>query len=95
MAERLTAGDGFWDRATVIDRYARRTGRSVDHLDACVALACFKLAVITESIVARTLSGKQLGTGADEVDSMRAATEALADLGLAVGREGAVAGLAS
>jgi hypothetical protein len=67
----------------------------MDHLDECTALACFKLAVITESIHARTLSGKQLGAAAGDVHAMGAATEALADLGLHVTESGTVAGLAS
>ena len=71
------------------------SGRQLDHLDACTALACFKLAVITESIHARTLSGKQLGTAATDLHAMGVATEALADLGLRVLAEGTVAGLAS
>ena len=78
-----------------IEAYAAQSGRSLDHLDACSALACYKLAVITESIHARTLSGKQLGTAAGDVHAMGVATEALADMGLAVTRVGTVAGLAS
>lgn len=95
VAEHLTDGDGFWGRARIVDEYARATGSSLDHLDVCTALACFKLAVITESIHARTLSGKQLGTAARDTHAMGVATEALADLGLAVTRIGTVAGLAS
>jgi aminoglycoside phosphotransferase (APT) family kinase protein len=95
VAEHLTDGPGFWDRAALIEAYARQSGLPVDHLDACTALACFKLAVITESIHARTLSGKQLGTAAGDVHAMGVATEALAELGLAVIRRGTVDGLAS
>jgi len=51
--------------------------------------------VITESIHARTLSGKQLGTAARDTHAMGVATEALAQLGLDVTRLGTVAGLAS
>jgi hypothetical protein len=54
-----------------------------------------KQAVITESIHARTLSGKQLGAAAGDVHAMGAATEALAYLGLRVAEAGTVAGLAS
>jgi len=95
VADHLTDGEGFWSRAQLIEAYAARSGRSLDHLDACSALACYKLAVITESIHARTLSGKQLGTAAGDVHAMGVATEALADMGLAVTRAGTVAGLAS
>jgi aminoglycoside phosphotransferase (APT) family kinase protein len=93
VAEHLTDGPGFWDRGALVEEYARLSGRTIDHLDACTALACFKLAVITESIHARTLSGKQLGSAAGDAHAMGVATEALADLGLAVVREGTVAGL--
>lgn len=95
VAEHLTDAEGFWNRARIIDAYADATGGAVDHLDACTALACFKLAVITESIHARTLSGKQLGAAAGDVHAMGVATEALAELGLNVAESGTVAGLAS
>ncbi len=64
VAERLTDATGFWDRRRIIDAYADASGLPMDRLDTCTALACFKLAVITESILARTLMGKQLGVGA-------------------------------
>lgn len=95
VAEHLTDADGFWSRARIIDAYADATGLGMAHLDACTALACFKLAVITESIHARTLSGKQLGAAASDVHAMGIATEALAELGLNVSDIGTVAGLAS
>lgn len=95
VAEHLTDGAGFWSRARIISTYAERSSLSVDHLDACTALACFKLAVITESIHARTLSGKQLGTAAGDIHAMAVATESLADMGLAVCADGTVAGLSS
>lgn len=95
VAEHLTDAPGFWSRDRLIDAYAAASGGNVDHLDACTALACFKLAVITESIHARTLSGKQLGTAAGDVHAMGVATESLAALGLEVSASGTVAGLAS
>ena len=95
VAEHLTDAPGFADRAQLIEGYATASGRSLDHLDTCTALACFKLAVITESIHARTLQGKQLGTAADDVHAMGVATESLAELGLRVTTDGTVAGLAS
>jgi aminoglycoside phosphotransferase (APT) family kinase protein len=95
VAQHITDRPGFWSRAQIVERYAERSGRSLDHLDFCTALACFKLAVIMESILARSLQGQQLGTGADEIDAMRQSTEALAALGLRVLDEGAIDGLAS
>lgn len=95
VAQHITDAPGMWDRAAIVARYAAASGRSLAHLDACVALACFKLAVIMESIRFRALAGQQLGAGADEAEEMGAATGALAELGLAVLADGAVAGLAS
>jgi aminoglycoside phosphotransferase (APT) family kinase protein len=95
VADHLTDAPGFRSRAQIIEAYAAATGSTLDHLDACTALACFKLAVITESIHARTLSGKQLGAAAGDLHAMGAATEALAELGLRVSDSGTVDGLAS
>ena len=95
VSQGVTERPGFWDRSRIVEAYQADSGRTVDHLDACAALACFKLAVITESIHARTLGGQQLGTAAKDLTGMGVATESLADLGLAVTREGTVAGLSS
>lgn len=95
VAARLTDAPGFWSRRQIVDHYADRTGLPLDHLDACTALACFKLAVIMESIRFRVLEGKQVGASADEADGMGAATEALAQLGIAVLSKGALDGLSS
>ena len=95
VAQHLTDGPGFWPRDRLIAEYVRRSGADVDQLDVRTALACFKLAVITEQIHARTLSGKQLGTAAGDTHAMAVATEALADMGLAVIADGTVAGLSS
>ncbi len=95
VAEHITDRPGFWTRERVVERYAERTGSRLDGLDACTALACFKLAVIMESILARSLQGQQLGAGAAEIDGMRSATEALAAMGRQVLAHGAIAGLAS
>ena len=62
-------------------------------LDFCTGLACFKLAVIMESIRYRALSGQQVGTAAADADSMGRATEVLSELGLAVLSHGVIAGL--
>jgi aminoglycoside phosphotransferase (APT) family kinase protein len=95
VATGVTDRPGFWDRARIIEAYAAGSQRDLAHLDACTALACFKLAVITESIHARTLSGQQLGTASEGGEGMGLATECLAQLGLDVVRLGTVAGLAS
>ena len=93
VAEDVTSGPGFWSRQQVLDRYISQTGLDIAHLDECVALACFKLAVIMESIHHRNLSGQQLGAAAGEQSTMGEATVALTELGLAVTRQGAIEAL--
>ena len=95
VAEHITDQAGFWTRAQLVERYAERTGLALDHLDACTALAAFKLAVIMESIRYRALEGQQLGAAADQAEAMGQATEALARLGLAVLEAGTLDGLHS
>jgi aminoglycoside phosphotransferase (APT) family kinase protein len=95
IADNLTEADGFWGRQRIIDQYASLASSDLEQLDACTALACYKLAVIAESIHARTLSGKQLGAAATGQGGMGEAAEALARMGLAVTEMGTVAGLAS
>jgi aminoglycoside phosphotransferase (APT) family kinase protein len=93
VAEDVTSGPGFWSRQQVLDRYVSQTGLDISHLDECVALACFKLAVIMESIHHRNLSGQQLGAAAGAQSTMGEATVALTELGLAVTRQGAIEAL--
>ena len=95
VAEDVTSGPGFWSRQQVLDRYVEQTGLDVSHLDECVALACFKLAVIMESIHHRNLSGQQLGAAAGEQSTMGEATVALTELGLAVTTSGAISALSN
>ena len=95
IAPGVTERNGFWDRSRVIEEYGNLSGLNLDYLDARTALACFKLAVITESIHARTLGGQQLGTATMNDENMGKSTEYLAELGLNVLRLGTVAGLAS
>jgi aminoglycoside phosphotransferase (APT) family kinase protein len=70
---------GFIAIDEVVERYAERSGRSIDHLDFYVVFALYKLAVILEGINARFLMGKTLGEGFDE---MGLAVVALADAAL-------------
>lgn len=93
VAEDVTSGLGFWSRQQVLDRYVSQTGLDISHLDECVALACFKLAVIMESIHHRNLSGQQLGAAAGAQSTMGEAAVALTELGLAVTRQGAIEAL--
>ena len=54
----LTAAPGFFDRATVIERYVSRMGLAVDDVDWYLVFAQFRLAVILEQIHARELAGQ-------------------------------------
>ena len=95
VAQHVTSGPGFWTRQQVIDAYQHLTGADLRNLDLCVVLACYKLAVILESIHYRNLSGQQLGATAERGEDMGAAAEALAELGLQVITHGVLNGLAS
>ncbi len=50
--------DGLPTRHELVERYAARTGRAVEHLDYYVVLAKFKLAALLEGHYARALAGK-------------------------------------
>lgn len=84
VASGATSGAGFWTRADVVEAYLRLNPVDTSHLDFCLALACYKLAVIMESIVARTQQGLQLGQAERDREAMVASAPALARLGLAV-----------
>lgn len=81
VAQNVTSGPGFWTREKFVERYAALTGRDLDHLGFCLVLACYKLAVIMESLHFRSLSGQQRGTAVERGEDMGGAVEALALLG--------------
>ncbi|HYI46513.1 MAG TPA: phosphotransferase family protein [Actinomycetota bacterium] len=58
-----TAAPGFPSRDSVLEQYARRSGRDVSQVYYYWAFGFFKLAVILEGIHARFLQGKTLGEG--------------------------------
>ncbi len=71
-ADELITGDvmraaGFPPAATLIERYAQRTGADVSDLHWYVGLACFKLAVVLEGIHYRFTQGKTVGAGFDQI----------------------------
>jgi len=84
VANGVTDGPGFWDRSALVSSYAQQSGRDLSHLDICLALACFKLAVIMESIHYRSVHGHQLGAAALDIGGMADAADALVELGHAV-----------
>lgn len=56
---------GFWRREQVIAEYGRRSGRPLDALDFYEVFGLYKLAVITEGIHTRFLTGGTRGEGFD------------------------------
>ena len=72
------ANDGFPSADAVAERYARTSGRDLDALDFYVALATYKLAVITEGAAARLRT-----TSPERAAGAEAMTEALADHAIA------------
>ncbi|MHB1592920.1 MAG: phosphotransferase family protein [Streptosporangiaceae bacterium] len=84
VAAGVTDRPGFWSREQLIQRYQEHSGLSTDNLDFYVALACFKLAVILESIHTRHLQGRQIGVAVGEDHQLARAVPALMELGLRV-----------
>lgn len=81
VSRNVTSGPGFWSREKIVERYATLTGRDLSHLGFCLVLACYKLAVIMESLHFRSLSGQQRGTAVERGEDMGGAVDALAQLG--------------
>ena len=61
---------GFASRDEIVELYAKRTGRDVEHLDFYVVFAFYKLAIIVEGIAARYRMGKTLGEGFEHMGEM-------------------------
>ncbi len=53
----ISAQPGFLTRAELVERYAARTGRQMDHVAFYVALAIWKLAILLEGSYKRHLAG--------------------------------------
>jgi aminoglycoside phosphotransferase (APT) family kinase protein len=66
----IASVEGFRTKDELVDRYARQSGRSIDHLDFYVVFAWYKLAVILEGINARYRMGKTLGEGFAEMSEL-------------------------
>ena len=95
LTDGVTDLAGFFTRSELVESYTRLSGRSVDNLDACIALSCMKLGVILESIRKRMMDGAQVG-GSDELaEQMRVATDALIEIGHLSISDGGLAALSS
>ena len=95
VARHMTSDRGFWTRSKIIEEYERVIPFNDERLDFCAVLACYKLAVIMESIRNRVSRGQQMGTGAREGGAMGLAVSALASMGQASAAKGAIEGLSS
>jgi aminoglycoside phosphotransferase (APT) family kinase protein len=69
----LTAAPGFLSRRELSEAYARASGRGVGAVEFYQVLALYKLAIISEGILARHLQGKTVGEGFDGYESQTAA----------------------
>jgi aminoglycoside phosphotransferase (APT) family kinase protein len=90
VARGLTTPPGFWTREQLLDHYLEATNLPTDHLSACLALACLKLAAILEGIHRRYQAGHAL----DALSAgLAGAAPALVDMGLLVASGHGVASL--
>jgi aminoglycoside phosphotransferase (APT) family kinase protein len=70
VASAVCPENGFPDGARIAEAYAAATGADLTDLPWCVALGCFKLAVIAEGIHLRYSRGQTLGGGFDRIGDM-------------------------
>jgi aminoglycoside phosphotransferase (APT) family kinase protein len=63
VASAVGPAQGFPDGRALAEAYTAATGTGLDDLPWCIALGCFKLAVIAEGIHYRHTQGKTLGGG--------------------------------
>ena len=58
---RVTARPGFLSRDELVAEYARKSGRSVEHIEFYEIFANYKIGIIMEGIHARYLAGETVG----------------------------------
>jgi aminoglycoside phosphotransferase (APT) family kinase protein len=66
----ISTAAGFLSRDGVVERYAKESGRPLEHLDWYEVFASYKLAIIVAGIHARYLMGKTLGDGFEYMGEM-------------------------
>ena len=84
IALEVTSSPGYYTRAEFLAAYCAITDADTSYLDFCLALSCFKLAAILESIKNRSRAGEQLGGAEHSADLFGDACNNLLLLGLAV-----------
>ena len=74
-----TAASGFPKRSELADRYAKRTGRSLENLDYYLGYNSWKLATIVHGVYARYKAGQKSSDGVDMdrlIDNIQASLDA-------------------
>ena len=84
IALEVTSSPGYYTRAEFLAAYCAITDADTSYLDFYLALSCFKLAAILESIKNRSRAGEQLGGAEHSADLFGDACNNLLLLGLAV-----------
>jgi len=77
-----TPAGGFPTYASLVDRYARTTGRDVSGVNYYVAFSCWRLAVISEGVYARYLHGAMGKQDGIDLSTMKLGPEGLAERAL-------------
>jgi len=77
-----TPAGGFPTYASLVDRYARTTGRDMALVDYYVAFSCWRLAVISEGVYARYLHGAMGEQEGIDLATMKLGPEGLAERAL-------------
>src|SRR5262249_55677886 len=71
---------GFPPRATLLERYANRTGRDLSLVPFYVAFSYYRLACILHGVLARAVGGAQGGANEDEIEQFRERIDGSAQL---------------
>jgi aminoglycoside phosphotransferase (APT) family kinase protein len=77
-----TPAGGFPSYASLVERYARTTGRDTSQIDYYVAFSCWRLAVISEGVYARYLHGAMGKQDGIDLSTMKLGPEGLAERAL-------------
>ena len=77
-----TPAGGFPTYASLVERYARTTGRDSSQIDYYVAFSCWRLAVISEGVYARYLHGAMGKQDGIDLSTMKLGPEGLAERAL-------------
>ena len=77
-----TPAGGFPSYSSLVERYARTTGRDVSQVDYYVAFSCWRLAVISEGVYARYLHGAMGKQDGIDLSTMKLGPEGLAERAL-------------